>query len=226
MLQNISKHIFSCCIFSKSINFSDENYNGPLILLRPNTSIRYYSSDLRRRINTESLSLLPHYHTSLISENSNIIKDNSTIIFNIPENQKNQFANFTFLLYRGVILKQVLDLCRNETRDIALYLSKDLKYLKLDNFSGVILEISLKSIIDIRYNIISGENKSYLTKTLHIESGYEPVSNNNNTNFTILIDVGDKSRSVLITFNQEDNAISFYNNIKLLIQNFQKKNNT
>lgn len=224
MLQNISKNIFSCCIFSKSINSSDENDYGPLILLRPNTSIRYYSSDLRRRINTESLSLLPHYHASLISENSNIIKDNSTMTFNIPENQKNQFSNFTFILYRGVILKQVLDLYRNETRDIALYLSKDLKYLKLDNFSGVILEIPLRSIIDIRYNIISSENRSYFSKISHVESGYEPVSSdNNNTNFTILIDVGDKSRSVLITFNQEDSAISFYNNIKLLVQNSQKK---
>ncbi|KAH8583630.1 uncharacterized protein ELE39_003338 [Cryptosporidium sp. chipmunk genotype I] len=192
------------------------NYNS----FRPNTSIRYLTSDLHQRYGTSQLSLLPKYEAKRCEEMSSVLGSiDNDLARNIKENGpqiSDQLLNFIQILSKGIMVKQVIDLTIGDTKYIAIYLSKNLNSLILDNFGGVLLEVPLKFVIDVAFSDFSNEKKTLINE-FTIRKGYEPVKLNEDIQYLVSIDLGTQMKSICLTFNSELDGMSFCTNLCKLI---------
>ncbi|OII75555.1 uncharacterized protein cubi_02076 [Cryptosporidium ubiquitum] len=192
------------------------NYNS----FRPNTSIRYLTSNLHQRYGTKQLSLLPKYEAILFEGiNNEQNKIDNELVQNLIENDPqigNQLLNFIQALSKGIMVKQVLDLTIGDTKYIAMYLSKNLSSLILDNFGGVLLEVPLKFVIDVVFSDFSNDKKTLINE-FTIRKGYEPVKLNEDIQYLVSIDLGTQMKSICLTFSSEIDGMSFCTNLCKLI---------
>lgn len=206
-----------CFNVSGSYLGSIMNYSS----FRPNNSIRCLTSNLHQRYGTNQLSMLPKYEaekfaTVVSSEQSD--PDNE-LVWTITESgiqAGSKLVHFIQLLSRGIMVKQVVNLILGETKYIAIYLSKNLNSLILDNFGGVLLEVPLKFVIDVVFSDFSSDQKT-LINDLANRKGYEPVKLNEEIQYLVSIDVGTQIKSICLTFGSEADGMSFCTNMCELI---------
>ncbi|KAJ1606679.1 thymidylate kinase [Cryptosporidium canis] len=210
------KRMMNCIHASGSYFGNVFNHNS----FRPNTSIRYITSNLHQRYGTNQLSMLPKYEAGRIGgtvEDQNDSDNEWTqILTNSGLQLNDKLMGFIRLLSKGIMAKQVIDISLGDTKYIAVILSKNLNSLIFDNFGGVLLEVPLKFVVDISYSDFSSE-RNMLVNGLSNRKGYEPVKVNEEIQYLVSIDVGAQVKSIFLLFSSETDAISFCANLCELI---------
>ncbi|KAK9172777.1 Uncharacterized protein cmbei_5003640 [Cryptosporidium meleagridis] len=220
--EELVKNDPQCCGMMNYIHVSGacfgniSNYSS----FRPNTSIRYLTSNLRQRFGTNQLSLLPKYEAKrfeeMNSETNNVESDFIRNIIGSGPQISNRLLNFIQILNKGILVKQVIDLTIGDTKYIAIYLSKNLSSLILDNFGGVLLEVPLKFVLDVAFSDFSNYKKTLINQ-FTTRKGYEPVKLNEDIQYLVSIDLGAQMKSICLTFSSELDGMSFCTNLCNLI---------
>ncbi|KAK6587936.1 hypothetical protein RS030_81194 [Cryptosporidium xiaoi] len=236
MLNNLIRQALECCNLRGRMSYLDvddeytfhDNYYGMgynnglgdmnfsnYYSFKPNNSIRYLTSNLHRRFGTDQLSLLPKFDVNKLMNSSDLKTPNLNIVRG--EFQMGvELYKFMVMLNRGFMVKQIIDFGSNDIRYISISLSNN-KSLIFDNFSGIILEVPLRSIIDVTQSDITDDNKSKIGE-FSIKKGYEPIKTTNDTFFIVSIEIGNNIKSISLCFHSKEDSQSFCNNIKGLIR--------
>ncbi|KAH8739682.1 hypothetical protein FG386_001239 [Cryptosporidium ryanae] len=194
--------------------FSNMNFSN-YYSFKPNNSIRYLTNNLHRRFGTDQLSVLPKFDVNKLV-NSNDVK---TANFNINRDGFQigvEFYRFIAMLSRGFMVKQVVDFGSSDIRYISISLSNN-KSLIFDNFSGIILEVPLKSVIDVIQSEATGDGKPNTTD-FSIRKGYEPIRTTTDRLFIVSIEICNNIKSISLCFNSKEDSSSFCENLKGLIR--------